>query len=138
MIRLISLVKTQILINLFESLPHQRKIQVILLDFSCQNTKFNKLVLYVKVRHVECLKSQTFSNSGAKTAMISVPSRRNLRSESVGKCSTCQSFTRTESPSCRIGTLVKWVKIWFVVSELVVRSGEQNCQWINAFQWNRR
>ena len=56
---------------------------------------------------VQCLKSQTFSNSGAKTAMISVPSRRNLRSESVRKCSTCQSFTRTESPSCRIGTLIR-------------------------------
>ena len=43
--------------------------------------------------------------------MISVPSRRNLRSESVGKCSTCQSFTRTESPSCRIATLPTKPKI---------------------------
>ena len=56
---------------------------------------------------------QAFSNSGAKTAMISVPSRRNLRSESVGKCSTCQSFTRTESPSCRIGTLTAFVFCFF-------------------------
>ena len=45
--------------------------------------------------------------------LLSGLSHRNLRSESVVKCSTYQSFTRTESPSYRIATLVLKLQKYF-------------------------
>ena len=93
--------------------------------------------------------------------MISVPSRRNLRSESVGKCSTCQSFTRTESPSCWIGTLGMWniFDIWcekmfcYLDRANSIKTNLQNCNlqiirsisykfvnwfWLNLPNWNSK